>query len=67
MRNNLGLKPYSVRCPACKHKLFVCLGIDERDRGHIQIKCSSCGEVVDVVTSSGEVCVYGNGKRDFVR
>ena len=41
------------RCPNCGHKLFLYEQDGKEDRLRINIKCSSCKKIVDVLISNG--------------
>lgn len=43
------------RCPKCNHKLFMFVDRNVCDNIYINIKCSSCKKIVDVIVSEGEV------------
>ena len=43
------------RCPKCNHKLFQYYEEREQNNLSINIKCSSCKEIVDLLIYKGEV------------
>lgn len=52
-----------VKCSNCGHKLFMVQGEGkESDNLHINIKCSSCKRILDVVVLNGKVEVKENEK-----
>lgn len=50
------------RCKKCGHKLFMYEDGKESDNMRINIKCSSCKRILDVIVLNGKVEVRENEK-----
>lgn len=52
------------RCSKCGHKLFMYEAGKERDNAHINIKCSSCKRILDVIVLKGKLEVVESGREN---
>ena len=51
------------KCPNCSHKLFLLVDKKDTDNVFINVKCSSCKKLIDVVVKDGVVNCYENKTR----
>ena len=52
------------RCPKCNHKLFMYEDVEKSSKVEINIKCSSCKRILDVLILNGGVEVKEHGRED---